>query len=66
MGLSKLCTAQGFVKGEIFCFRYPYFYFQHGESISTASQLSKDSNKVPLLLQNLVFFHLTSGNKIGQ
>ena len=50
---------QGFVK-EVFCFRYPYFYFQHGESTftasqqsSTASQLSKDLNKVPLLLQNL-------------
>ena len=48
---------QGFVKEEVFCFRYPYFYFQHGESTSTASQqtstasqLSKDLNKVPLLL----------------
>ena len=51
---------QGFVKGEVFCFRYPDFYFQHGESTSTssqqtntASQLSKEINKVPLLLQNL-------------
>ena len=51
---------QGFVKGEVFCFRYPYFYFWHGESTSTAShqtfaasQLSKDLNKVPLHLQNL-------------
>ena len=50
----------GFVKGETFCFRYPYFYFRHGESTSivsqqtyAASQLSKDLNKVPLLLQNL-------------
>ena len=37
-----------------------YFYFQHGESTSTASQLtspasqkSKDLNKVSLLLQDL-------------
>ena len=44
---------QGFVKGEVFCFRYPDFYFLHGESASTASQISKDLNKVPLLLQNL-------------
>ena len=51
---------QEFVKGEVFCFRYPDFYFRHGESTctasqqtSTASQLSKDLNKVPLLLQNL-------------
>ena len=51
---------QGFVKGEVFCFRYLDFYFQHGESTSTASQLtspasqkSKDLNKVPLLLQDL-------------
>ena len=41
-------------------FRYPYFYFRHGESTSTASQLtspasqkSKDLNKVSLLLQDL-------------
>ena len=59
------CTAtynsnQGFVKGEVFCFRYPDFYFRHGESTATASQQtftasqrSKDLNKVPLLLQNL-------------
>ena len=51
---------QGFVKGEKFCLRYPYLYFQHGESTSTASQQSssasqksKEINKVPLLLQNL-------------
>ena len=50
----------GFVKGEAFCFRYPYFYFRHGESTSivsqqtyAASQLSKDLNNIPLLLQNL-------------
>ena len=51
---------QGLVKGAKLCFRYPYFYFRHGESTSTASQqtytasqLSKEINKVPLLLQNL-------------
>ena len=51
---------QGLVKGAKLCFRYPYFYFQHGESTSTASQItspasqkSKDLNKVPLLLQDL-------------
>ena len=51
---------QGLVKGVILCFRNLYFYFWHGESTSTASQLtspasqkSKDLNKVPLLLQNL-------------
>ena len=52
--------SQGLVKGAILCFRNPYFYFQHGESTSTASQLtcpasqkSKDFKKVPLLLQDL-------------
>ena len=57
---SKNRLTQGLVKGEKFCFRNPYFYFQHGESTSTASQLtspssqkSKDLNKVPLLLQDL-------------
>ena len=52
--------AQGLVKGAKLCFRYTYFYFRHGESSSTASQLtspasqkSKDLNKVPLLLQDL-------------
>ena len=56
-----LICKHGFVKGEVFCFRYLDFYFWHGESISTASQLtstasqkSQDLNKVPLLLQNLV------------
>ena len=51
---------QGLVKGVKLSFRYPYFYFQHGESTSTASQLtspasqkSKDLNKVSLLLQDL-------------
>jgi len=44
---------QGLVKGAILCFRNPYLYFWHGESTSTASQLtspvrqkSKDLNKV--------------------
>ena len=53
-------TTQGLVKGGKLCFRYPYFYFRHGESTSTASQLtspanqkSKDLNKVSLLLQDL-------------
>ena len=52
--------AQGLVKGAILCFRSPYFYFRHGESTSTASELtypasqkSKDLNKVLLLLQDL-------------
>ena len=51
---------QGLVKGVKLCFRYPYFHFRHGESTSTASQLtspasqkSKDLNKVSLLLQDL-------------
>ena len=44
---------QGLVKGEKFCFRNPYFYFQYGESTSMASQKSKDLNKVSLLLQDL-------------
>ena len=51
---------QGLVKGEKLCCRNPYFYFRHGESTSTASQLtspasqeSKDLNKVSLLLQDL-------------
>ena len=37
----------------ILCFRNPYFYFRHGESTSTASQKSKDLDKVSLLLQDL-------------
>ena len=51
---------QGLVKGEKFCFRNLYFYFWHGESTSTASQLtspasqkSNDLNKVSPLLQDL-------------
>ena len=31
---------QGLVKEEKFCFRYLDFYFQHGDSTSTASQLT--------------------------
>ena len=55
-----MCVFPGFVKGAILCFRNLYFYFRHGESTSTASQLtspasqkSKDLNKVSLLLQDL-------------
>ena len=51
---------QGLVKGAILCFRNLYFYIRHGESTSTASQLtspasqkSKDLNKVLLHLQDL-------------
>ena len=51
---------QGLVKGAKLSFRYPYFYFRHGESTSTASQLtspasqkSKDLKKVLLILQDL-------------
>ena len=51
---------QGLVKGEKFSLRNLEFYFRHGESTSTASQLtspasqkSKDLNKVPLLFQDL-------------
>ena len=56
------CWNQGLVKGAKLCFRNPYFYFQHGESTSTASlltspasQKSKDLNKILLLLQELGF-----------
>ena len=52
--------SQGLVKGAVLCFRNPYFYYRHGESTSTASQLTspasqkiKDLNKVSLLLQDL-------------
>ena len=51
--LQLVYSWQGLVKGAKLCFRYPYFYFRYGESSSTASQLSKEINKVPLLLQNL-------------
>ena len=39
--------------GREFCFRNLYFYFWLGESTSTASQKSKDLNKVSLLYQDL-------------
>ena len=62
---------QGLVKGAILCFRNPYFYFRHGESTSTASQLtspasqkSKDLNKVSLLLQDLAYNTLPERAKI--
>ena len=42
---------QGLVKGENFCFRNLDFYFRHRESTSTASQKSKDLNKVSLLFK---------------
>ena len=53
--------SQGIVKGEELCIRYCDFLFfievqaakHHGESTSTASQLSNKINKVPLLLQKL-------------
>ena len=58
---------QGFVKREIFCFRYLDSYFRHGEITFTASQLtspasqkSKDLNKVLLLLQDLDCGQLTN------
>ena len=58
---------QGLVKGAKLCFRYPYFYFRHGESTSTASQLtspasqkSKDLTKVSLLLQDVAHELMTA------
>ena len=58
---------QGLIKGEKFCFRYLDFYFQHGESTSTASQLtspasqkSKDINKVSILAIKIVRMDKTS------
>ena len=61
--MNCLGSFQGLVKGAILCFRNLYFYIQHGESTSTASQLtspasqkSKDLNKVPLLLQDLALY----------
>ena len=62
---------QGLVKGAVLCFRNPYFYFQHGESTSTASQLtspasqkSKDLNKVLLPLQDLALVSENSPNLV--
>ena len=66
---------QGLVKGAKLCLRNLYFYFQHGESTSTASQLtspasqkSKDLNKVLLLLQDLTIIRLkiTSLNSVSK
>ena len=58
-----LVNFQGLVKGAIHCFRNLYCYFRHGESTSTASQLtspasqkSKDLNKVPLLIRPCQFY----------
>ena len=45
--IPTLLSLPRILKGEVFCFRYPYFYFRHGESTSTASQISKEINKVP-------------------
>ena len=57
---TRLRLDQGLVKGAKPCFRNPFFYFRHGESTSTASQLTspvsqkcKELNKVSLLLQDL-------------
>ena len=41
----KLDINQGLVKGAILCSRNPYFYFQYGESTSTASQLNSQPAK---------------------
>ena len=61
--VENVSVSQGLVKGAKLCLRNPYFYFRHGESTSTASQLtspasqkSKDLNKVPLLLQDLALY----------
>ena len=51
--MKQVHTNQCFAKGEELCYRNLYFYFQHGESTSTASQKSKDLNKVSILLQDL-------------
>ena len=40
---------QGFVKGEVFCFRYLDFYFRQGESTSTATNsLLQPAKKVKI------------------
>ena len=36
---------QGLVKGVILCFKTLYFYFQHGESTSTASLLTSPASQ---------------------
>ena len=47
---------QGFVKGEVFCFRYPYFHFGHGESTSTASH--QTSTMKITLLENFLYYRI--------
>ena len=37
--------AQGIAKGAILCFKNLYFYFRHGESTSTASQLTSPASQ---------------------
>ena len=71
MGILKEQISQGLVKGAILCFRNIYFYFRHGESTPTASQLtspasqkSKDLNKVLLLLQDLDNIYYFNQGKI--
>ena len=54
----KFYSIKGLVKGEKFCFRNPNLHFRHGESTSTASQKSKDLNKIPFLLQDLTLDQL--------
>ena len=64
----ELCSVepliQGLVKGAILCFRNLDFYFRHGESTSTASQKSKNLNKVPLLLQDLALIPLSHSSLV--
>ena len=52
---------QGLVKGAILCFRNLFFYFemervllQPANSLLKPAKKSKDLNKVPLLLQDLI------------
>ena len=40
-------------KRRVILFQISLIYFRYGETTYTASQLSKEINKVPLLLQNL-------------
>ena len=56
---------QGLVKGALLCFRNLYFYFWHGESTSTASQLtspasqkSKDLNKFRSFYKTLITLYV--------
>ena len=45
MTMKLICLYQGLVKGAILCIRNPYFYFQNGESTSTASQLNSPASQ---------------------